>query len=169
MDTKIDILEREVIYMNAYELLEDRACRDGMEVIQRNFKSDRIKGLYCDGVIAINKSIETTAEKTCVLAEEMGHHETSFGNIINLSDSWNLKQERQARLYGYNDRIGLLGLIRAYEHGCSNQHEIAEYLEITEEFLCEAVECYRDKYGVCTSVDNYTIYFIPNLIIYKKI
>ena len=153
--------------MNNYEALLDIACANGLIVKEKDLQSSdgRIKG----NRIAIRRTIRTTAQKACVLAEEMGHFETTVGNIIDQSDSWNRKQERQSRLRGYNKCIGLLGLIRAYEHGCSNQHEIAEYLEITEEFLCEAVKCYRDKYGVCTSVDNYTIYFIPNLIVYKKI
>lgn len=50
--------------MNAYERLEDEACRDGIDVIDCNFNSDSIKGLYCDGVIGINKNIKNMAEKT---------------------------------------------------------------------------------------------------------
>lgn len=81
----------------------------------------------------------------------------------------NRKQERQARLWGYNRSIGLLGLIRAYEHGCKDKYEIAEYLDVTEEYLENCINCYQDKYGEYKTVDNYTIYFIPNLMIFKKI
>ena len=153
--------------MNSYEALLDIACANGLIVKEKDLQSSngRIKG----NRIAIRKSIETTNEKACVLAEEMGHFETTVGDILDQSNAWNRKQERQSRLRGYNRRIGLLGLIRAYEYGCSNQYEIAEYLEITEEFLCEAIECYRDKYGVYTCIDNYTIYFIPNLVVMKRI
>ena len=83
--------------------------------------------------------------------------------------SANRKQERQARLHGYNHLIGLTGLINAYEHGCMNRYETAEYLEVTEEFLEECISCYREKYGVCKIVDNYIIYFIPNLAVFKRI
>lgn len=117
--------------------------------------------------IAINKDIETSIEKACVLAEELGHHETTVGNIIDLSVSWNRKQERQARLNGYNRMIELMGIVKAYEAGCQNQHEIAEFLNVTEEYLLECIECYRDKYGTMKSIDNYTIYFIPNLAVMK--
>ena len=34
-----------------------------------------------------------------------------------------------------------------------------------EEYLEECISCYRDKYGVYTTVDNYIIYFIPNLVV----
>lgn len=81
----------------------------------------------------------------------------------------NRKQERQARLWGYNRSIGLFGLIRAYEHGCKDKYKIAEYLDVTEEFLENCIACYRDKYGILTIVDNYIIYFIPHLTIAELI
>ncbi len=155
--------------MNAYERLEDEACRDGIDIVRRKFNSPRIKGLYYNGTVAINDDIETSNESACVLAEELGHHYTTVGNILDLSDSQNRKQERQARLWAYNKRIGLYGLIRAFDHGCRTRHETAEYLEVTEEALEDAIHCYRDKYGICTSVEKYTIYFIPNLMVLKKI
>ena len=91
------------------------------------------------------------------------------GSIIDLDNPENRKQERRARLWAYNKQIGLCGLIRAYEHVCRSRHEIAEYLEVTEDFLQEAIECYRDKYGIGTVIDNYYIMFIPNLQIMKLI
>ncbi len=154
--------------MNTYECLQDEACEDGIDVIDYTFHSKRIKGLYCDGVVAIREDM-TIPEKTCALAEELGHHHTSVGNILDMDISANRKQERQARLHGYNHLIGLTGLIRAYEHGCTNRYETAEYLEVTEEFLEECISCYREKYGVYKIVDNYIIYFIPNLAVFKRI
>lgn len=112
--------------MNTYECLQDEACEDGIDVIDYTFHSNRIKGLYCDGVVAIREDM-TIPEKTCALAEEIGHHGTSYGNIIDMDSVQNRKQERQARLHGYNRLIGLTGLIRAYEHGCTNRYETAEY------------------------------------------
>ena len=154
--------------MNTYECLQDEACEDGIDVIDYTFHSKRIKGLYCDGVVAIREDM-TIPEKTCALAEELGHHHTSVGNILDMDISANRKQERQARFHGYNHLIGLTGLINAYEHGCTNRYETAEYLEVTEEFLEECISCYREKYGVYKIVDNYIIYFIPNLAVFKRI
>ena len=51
--------------MNKYERLEDEACKDGIDIIQCNFNSNKIKGLYCDGTIGINQRIKTAAEKFC--------------------------------------------------------------------------------------------------------
>lgn len=77
----------------------------------------------------------------------------------------NRKQEYRARLYGYNLKIGLLGIIDAYKNGCRNIHDIADYLDVTEEYLAEAIACYRSKYGEFVKIDNYAIYFIPSLAV----
>ena len=152
--------------MNPYEILLDNAYNDGMLVKENPLQGSdgRIKG----NKIAIREDM-TIPEKTCALAEELGHHETSVGNIIDMTSAANRKQERQARLWAYNKQIGLIGLVRAFEHGCQNRFEIAEYLEVTEEFLEECIECYRNKYGICKQVDNYVVYFIPHLTIIKFI
>ena len=153
--------------MNTYERLQEEACEDGIEVVDYTFESDRIKGLYCDGVVAIKKDMDST-QKACTLAEEMGHYYTTVGNILDMSVPANRKQERQARLWAYDKQIGLQGLIRAYEAGCQNRYDVAEYLEVTNEFLTECIECYRQKYGVGTTVDNYYyIMFIPYLAVGK--
>lgn len=111
--------------------------------------------------IAINRALPTQAEKSCVLAEEIGHHCTSSGDILDQTDIMNRKQEYRARLYGYNLKVGLTGLIRAYEAGCRNFFEMAEFLDATEEYLKEAIQCYKSKYGICAVIDNYIIYFEP--------
>ena len=151
--------------MNNYEQLLNEY--NDIHIVEKRFKS-KAKGLCKGKKIGISVDIETSTEKACVLSEELGHYYTTVGNIINLSDTQNRKQERQARLWAYNNRIGLYGLIRAYENGCRNRYETAEFLNVTEEFLEDAIKCYCEKYGVYTTVDNYTVYFIPNLIIGKK-
>ena len=152
---------------NKYEILLDEANDKGLIVKEKSLQSSdgRIKG----NRIAIRKDLKTTAEKACVLAEELGHYETTVGDILEMSSSWNRKQERQARLNGYNRMIGVFGIVRAYEAGCQDQHEIADFLNVTEEYLLECIECYRDKYGEMKSVDNYMVYFIPNLAVIKII
>ena len=151
------------------EELEQEAFEAGVRVEHISFQSDRIKGLYCDGSIAINKSVKESAEETCVLAEELGHYYTSSGIIIDLSEVKNRKQEKLARMIAYNKCVGLRGLINAYEHGCQNLHETAEFLDVTECFLTDALESYRKKFGIYTMVDNYIVYFEPSLKIGKII
>ena len=119
--------------------------------------------------IAIHKDITTSIEKTCVLAEELGHYHTTVGKIRNQSITENRKQELHARLHGYNRLIGLNGSIRAYKHRCQSLAEMAEYLEVTENFLKEALELYRQKYGTGVEMDNYIVIFEPRLAVLEKI
>lgn len=151
--------------MNRYEELEYEACMNGLDILDYNFYSDKIKGLYCDGVIGINKSIKNSIEKSCVLAEELGHHYTSAGNILDQTKTENRKQEQHARMWAYDRQIGLIGIIKAYKYGCRNLHEMADYLDVTEEFLKDALKSYRLKYGHYVIVDNYTVYFEPYLTV----
>lgn len=120
----------------------------------------RIKG----NKIAIKNTL-TTTEKKCVLAEELGHYYTTVGNILNQDNIQNRKQEQRARLWAYNKLIGLNGIINSYKHGCRSFMEMSEYLDVSQEFLMEAIEKYRSKYGVFTTLDNYVIYFEPNLAV----
>ena len=153
--------------MNSYEILLSEASENGLIVKEKPLKynNGRIKGSR----VAIRQDLSTSVEKACVLAEELGHHYTTYGNILDQNYTSNRKQELRARAWAYNKQIGLLGLIRAYEHGCRNRFEIAEHLEVTEEVLEECLIFYRNKYGVHTNVDNYVVYFIPSLIVMKKL
>lgn len=146
-----------------YEQLLTAADQNGLAVKEHPLTDH--DGLLKGKRIAIRKDIETQAEKSCVLAEELGHHYTSSGDILDQNDIMNRKQEYRARLYGYNLKVGLTGLIRAYEEGCRNLYEMAEYLDVTEEYLRNVINCYHAKYGQYTIVDNYVIYFEPFAVI----
>lgn len=145
--------------MNYENLLMSPEAKD-IDIIDRKFKSSKIRGLYCDGTIALKEDM-TTTEKACVLAEELGHHYTTVGNILDQSKAENRKQERRARMWAYKRAFDLVDLVSAYKYGCRNRYEIAEYLEVTESFLQEALDTYKEKYGVYTKVDRYVVYFEP--------
>ena len=146
--------------MTREEELRQQAVDSGAEVIDRNFRSKRIKGLYCNGMIAVEDRL-TEIEKACVLAEELGHHYTATGNILDQSVPNNRKQELRGRAYAYERLIGLRGIIKAWERGCTNTYEAAEYLEVTEEVLVDALAFYRRRYGLCVRLGAYMIYFEP--------
>ena len=148
-----------------YDELICSAASDGLAVREKPLigNDGRIFGRR----IAIRQSIDTTVEKSCVLAEELGHYYTSAGNITDQADVMNRKQEYRARLYGYNLKIGLKGLVDSYEAGCRNISEICDYLDVTEEYLKDALECYHSKYGRCATLDNYVICFEPCLTVGK--
>lgn len=148
-----------------YEKLLDEAHSEGLIVKEKYIPG--YGGRIYKNRIAIHNEIETSAEKSCILAEELGHHYTTVGNILDQFSVSNRKQELRARMWAYNKLIGLMGIIKSYEHGCQSYHEMAEYLDVTEEFLKDALERYRQKYGMYTVVDNYIIYFEPGLGVVK--
>lgn len=124
----------------------------------------RIKG----NRIAIKKDM-TQTEKKCVLAEELGHHYTAVGDILDQSSVANRKQEMRGRILAYNRLVGLRGIIDAYNHHCQGLCEAAEYLGVTEEFLNDTIAYYKNKYGLYTTIDNYAIIFEPAIAVLELI
>lgn len=151
--------------MTRKEELRQQAVDNGAEVIDHRFRSDRIHGFYCDGTIAISDRLETSAEEAVIVAEELGHHLTAYGNILDQSDPWNRKQELHGRIWAYDRLIGLSGIIKAYQAGCKNRYEMAELLEVTEKMLEDSLDYYRQKYGICTNYNKYVIFFDPLVVI----
>lgn len=147
--------------MTIAEELRQQAVDCGAEVIDWKFETDTIKGLYCNGMIAISKDIKTSAEEACVLAEELGHHLTASGNILDQSSVQNRKQELKGRAWAYDRLIGLSGIVKAYKAGCRSRYEIAELLQIDEATLQDAIDFYHEKYGLCAMADNYAVCFEP--------
>lgn len=152
--------------MNNYEKLLTKADKEGISVVEVDFRNN-LPCAKCHGnKIYINGNV-STQEKYCVLAEELGHYKLTVGNITNLQDVRNVKQELLARKWGYNQNVGILGLIRSFENGCRTSKEIADFLGVTESYLEDAIDYYRCKYGVSCKIDNYEVRFIPNLMIGK--
>lgn len=134
---------------------------DNEKLIVKEKDIDGYSGRIYKNRIAIHHKIPTSTEKACVLAEELGHYYTTTGDILDQSRTENRKQEYHARLWAYNKQIGLMGIVRAYQYGCRNSYEVADYLGVTEEFLADALKAYKSKYGICATVDNYIVYFEP--------
>ncbi|MFT4007367.1 MAG: hypothetical protein QM683_17720 [Lacrimispora sp.] len=119
--------------------------------------------------IAIRQDISTTSKKADNLTEEMGHYYTSASRIVEQDSTESMKQERSARLWGYNKRIGLTGLIEAFKAHRENLYDIAEYLDVSEDSIAEALEYYRQIYGTEVMVNNYFLQFEPYLQIHTMI
>lgn len=150
-----------------YELLLKESDSAGLIVKEKPLKYNdgRIKGRR----VAIRKDIKTTTEKGCILAEELGHYHTSTGDILNQNDISNRKQELHARAWAYDKMIGLNGIISAYKHGCRTKYDIAQFLDVTEGFLYDALKYYSSKFGIYTRIDNYIIYFEPTFGVFELI
>lgn len=138
--------------MNNYEKqLQSAADKDVLVIENWDMGNDSdhepIDGLYIDGCVALSDDLKTTAEKNVTLAEELAHHDLTVGDILDTRDAANRRQEQKARTLSYDRLIGLSGLARAISAGCENRFEVAEYLEVTEPFLQEAIDRYKEIYG----------------------
>ncbi|OLR58257.1 hypothetical protein BHF70_00605 [Anaerostipes sp. 494a] len=154
--------------MNNYEELLQEAS-DNQITVHDYYLGEGLDALYMDNNIAISPKVRSTKKRACLIAEEIGHHETSFGDILDQRVAENRKQEFQARMYAYNKLIGIQGLIDCYEYGCTNIHEMAEYLDVTERFVWDALEAYEQKYGTQIRFKEYVVRFNPNLSVMKVI
>ena len=152
-----------------YENLLQEAADANVYVIEDAPFQSRADGLIRNDVIGINRTVRQSTQRACVLAEELGHYHTTVGDIIDQSSDSNRKQELRARLWSYNKLIGLHGIISCYKAGCQTAYDMAEHLGVTEEFLHEALQCYRSKYGIYTRFDNYVVYFEPTLSVLELI
>ena len=149
--------------MTKYEKFLDISQKMGMDVREKPLRAN--KGRIMGNRIAIRKDL-TETEKTCVLAEEIGHARFTTGDILKADEDCR-RQELQARAFAYTELVGISGIIRAFTHGCRNCYEISEFLGITEEFLDDAIDFLHQKYGCSVSYQQYVIFFDPYFTVMK--
>lgn len=145
--------------MTKYERLITKANEFGAEVREIDLGTNKKCGRCIDNIIYIN-SRNSEIDKYEILSEELGHFKYTVGNITNLQDIRNLKQEYTARSFSYKSLVGITKLIEAYKARISN-HDLADYLGVSQQFLIEALSYYERKYGNWYSIDNYIIRFNP--------
>lgn len=148
------------------EILFNIIDAEKLRYVEANMRPLGLKGLYFDDYICVCNSIETTAEKTCVLAEELGHFFTTQGDILDQTSLHNQKQEEKARRWATNALIDPHRLIDAFRHGVRNRWELAQFLEVTEEFIDESLIHMSKLYGNQFAFGEYIVHFEP-LWVYK--
>lgn len=133
-----------------------------------DFPVKHVKGICSDDEIIMNMpSIKNKAEYNCVLAEELGHYHTTHGNILDQTKVVNIKKEIIARRWAYRDLVPLKVFIEAFERRRLEKYDMMEDLDVTEEFLEDCIDYYRQKYGAGINIENYSIMFEPYLQIIK--
>ena len=126
-------------------------------------------GFYKDGVILIDKNL-SERRKAEILYEELANHKLTYGNILDQSKDINRKFENYARRYGYEAALPLRIIVEAHNYGVSNLYELAEYVQLSEEYIAEILKHYKNKYGIGTHYGEYLITFDPLRVFkYKEI
>ena len=147
--------------MSSYERLLDEAESLGLTVIERYpFESPRIRGLCCDDTIALSAQIDTEAERSVILGEELIHATCQEGELLD-----DPRMERRARERNFDRFVGLSGLVNAFVAGCREPWEFAEFLGVPEEFFVAAMKSYTQRYGTMVTANTehgvFTLTFEP--------
>lgn len=111
---------------------------DNLIIEERKMVND---GLYSDGVVWLNKDLNS-ADKLSIVAEEIGHYETSSGDILDQTNISNVKQERNARKWAYEKVITLPEILSAFRKGHKEIYDLAELFEVTEDFMRGCLKYY---------------------------
>lgn len=120
-----------------------------------------------NGIVLLNENVDYYVQNG-ILAEEIGHHETTYGKILGAytNDSQNhindLKQELKARRYGHDLAVPLQKLIDCYEQGVwGHLYDMCLSMGIDRSYFSEVIEDYKVRYGPFVEHNGYVINFEP--------
>ena len=113
-----------------------------------------IDGMYLNyhnvNAIALNYDrLGTYIDEKCILAEELGHYymdatyPASCTNTVLIN-----KQEYRAKKWSYNTLVPFKSLRKAFSNGINTVYSLAEYFEVTEEYMRNCINFYTNKYGL---------------------
>lgn len=162
--------------MTKYEVLEQDAYDRGIELYENVYLGNDhvdpdkyLLGVCCGNKIGLAKELCSQCEKASILAEEIAHHEITYGDILDQTVIENRKQELTARCLGYDALFnGIYGIIEGLKAGCENTYELSEYLDVPEKTIVEALGRYRSKYGCRIEFDDFDLQFEPWIAVMCK-
>ena len=107
-----------------------------------------VSAMSCTGACYIGMDpfrIETTAQERVHLAHELGHCET--GAFYNVHSSLDIreKQEARANVWAVSRLVPAEEFMNALCNGVVEIWELAEYFDVTEDFIRKAAEIYKVK------------------------
>jgi len=138
--------------MTKLEALYDMAYTKGIHIHDWSLGSSKkafaMRMPGTDTIALDRLRIESSYEESILVAEELGHYETD--NLYHLVAGFNtplartnrIKGEAKARQWAIEHLLSLDEIHKALEHGCKDINEIAEFCQVTPEFLLHAVEYY---------------------------
>ena len=148
--------------MTTYEQLEQAAHDTDIYLLTSPLP---VNGLYysTDDIytITLSTALQTTCERCCVLAEELGHHHTTPIDLFTAPNNLQERYERIALQWAAHKLVPLHRLISACQRGIREPWDLAEYLDVTEPCLCGAIEHYAAQYGAGAPGGAYCIQLNP--------
>lgn len=136
--------------------LYNKANKNNIDIINYSFsKTKKAVCLYkenCFKVIVIDKNnIKSQAEEKTILCEELSHYETN--NLYFLDSTANSplgKQNRiycegKTRIYAIKKYLPCEEIKKAITKGHKTTYELANYFNVTEEFITKAINYYKEN------------------------
>lgn len=130
--------------MTAYELLENEASDIGIDILTEEIPVPGMTAAYVrkpSGAPIIILAPACCVERTCGLAEELGHHHTGTDHVLHYDSVLDWKAEAHARKWAH-DRLLTPEAIRIAARNATDIYDLADALGVTESFLREAVDDY---------------------------
>lgn len=132
--------------MTLTEKLIDEARTDAIEVEVDQHPIPGLNAVYLNlgkKVMMILNPTDTKAEMACLLAEELGHHKTAPRHRLTYRTIEDFKAEARARRWAHRRILPPERILDALYAGIRERWELAEYLDVTEEFLVETLDDYE--------------------------
>lgn len=133
---------------------------DYIEVRETDVVPHNLHGVWLGDLILIKRNLSDT-RKAEILFEELSHNKLTYGDIADQSKWINRKFENYARRHGYESALPLRIIVEAHHYGVSNLYELAEYVQLSEKYILEILEHYKNKHGIGTHYGDYSITFEP--------
>jgi len=151
--------------MEKVEHLESELYDHGVDIVRRCYKG--LKGYYraySDGyaIMAISPAL-TFAERTCVTYHEAGHHFTMN------EPGQDSRNESRADRWAAKKLVSVQNIIEALVNGCRNPYEVADHLQVSENFLYKTLDIYRLLHGEYYETGDWVIAFRPTLFVLNRI
>ena len=157
--------------MQLREELSDKYSKVALEIDYD--MPNKVGGYYTrdeidpDGLITITGKVNHYIQNG-IIAEELGHHETSYGNILGAYTKStckhveDLKQELKARRLGLKLAVPLEKLIKCYKQGIwGDLYEMCLTMQIDRSYFHAAIEDYKKQFGNYVNYEGYHIQFEP--------
>ncbi|HDG8419137.1 TPA: toxin [Staphylococcus aureus] len=144
--------------MGLYE--ETLIQHDYIEIREADVLPDNLDGVWLGDLILIKRGL-SDREKAGILFEELAHNKLTYGDIADYSNFNNRKFENYARRHGFISAVPLREIVEAHNYGVRNLYELSEYLQLSEEYILEAIEQYKKIYGIGTHYGELSITFEP--------
>ena len=124
---------------------------DRENITVHNWHIEDVNGIYLNydkiNAIALNYDrFGTYIEEKCTLAEELGHFYMDADYHPLYSDNnYKSKQEYRAKKWSYNVLVNIEELKKAIKSGITYITELAEYFEVTVQYMKDCIEYYQSK------------------------